>query len=69
MNNSAISLDTGMQCIACGRIKRVSHEHLGRRLKCNCGNIAVIEERALIPLPPKTSRPSSHDAATASSWK
>lgn len=59
MNNSAISLDAGMQCIACGRITRVSHEHLGRRLKCSCGNIAVLEERALIPLPPKTSRMSA----------
>ena len=54
-----MSLDTGMQCIACGRIRRISHEHLGRRLKCNCGNIAVVEERALIPLPSKASRPSS----------
>ncbi|TWU02848.1 AAA family ATPase [Stieleria varia] len=53
-----MSLDTGVQCIACGRVKRVSQEHLGRRLKCNCGNIAVIEQQALISLPPKTSRPS-----------
>ncbi|MEO1618835.1 MAG: MoxR family ATPase [Planctomycetota bacterium] len=59
MNNTATSPETGMQCIACGRIRRVSDEHLGRRLKCNCGNIAVIDEQALIPLPPKNSRPSA----------
>jgi MoxR-like ATPase len=59
VNNSAIAIDTGMQCIACGRIRRVSHEHVGRRVKCNCGNIAVLDERALIPLSPKTSRTSA----------
>ncbi|MEZ6094454.1 MAG: MoxR family ATPase [Pirellulaceae bacterium] len=59
MNNSAISLDAGMQCIACGRVKRVSHEHLGRRVKCSCGNICIIQEQDLIPLPPKTSRSSA----------
>ncbi|MEZ6057881.1 MAG: MoxR family ATPase [Planctomycetaceae bacterium] len=56
MNNSAISLDAGMQCIACGRLTRVNREQFGRRLKCKCGNIAVAQEHDLIPLAAKTSR-------------
>lgn len=56
MINSAISPDAGVQCVACGRVVRINHEHLGRRLKCKCGNIAVAQEQDLIPLPAKNSR-------------
>ncbi|MGB4707541.1 MAG: MoxR family ATPase [Fuerstiella sp.] len=59
MNNSVISPEAGMQCIACGRVRRVSQEHLGRRLKCKCGNIAVAQEQDLIPLSARPSRSSS----------
>lgn len=37
-----------MQCAACGRIRRVSAEHLGRKLRCQCGNVAVASEQNLI---------------------
>lgn len=37
-----------MQCAACGRIRRVSGEHLGRKLRCQCGNVAVATEQSLI---------------------
>lgn len=37
-----------MQCVACGRIRRVSGEHLGRKLRCQCGNVAVATEQSLI---------------------
>ena len=59
MNNSVISPEAGMQCIACGRVRRVSQEHLGRRLKCKCGNIAVAQEQDLIPVSGRTSRSAS----------
>lgn len=59
MNNSVISPEAGMQCIACGRVRRVSQEHIGRRLKCRCGNIAVAQEQDLIPLSARTPRSAS----------
>ena len=72
MNNTAVSLDAGIQCIACGRVRRVYQEHLGRRLKCSCGNIAVAQEQDLIPLaakaprPPRTKRPHSEAGSSHS---
>ncbi|MEZ6040033.1 MAG: MoxR family ATPase [Planctomycetaceae bacterium] len=59
MNNSVISPEAGMQCIACGRVRRVNHDHLGRRLKCKCGNIAVAQQQDLIPLTARTLRSKS----------
>jgi MoxR-like ATPase len=47
VNNSGTFV-TAMQCAACGRIRRVSGEHLGRKLRCQCGNIAVAAEQNLI---------------------
>ncbi|MFN5975611.1 MAG: AAA family ATPase, partial [Planctomyces sp.] len=54
MNNSSTFV-AAMQCAACGRIRRVSGEHLGRKLRCQCGNIAVATEQSLISLTAATS--------------
>lgn len=62
VNNSAISIEAGMQCVACGRIRRVSQDHLGRRLRCSCGNIALAQEKDLIPLAAKSPRLSSEQS-------
>ncbi len=47
MNDSSTFV-ASMQCVACGRIRRVSGEHLGRKLRCQCGNVAVATEQSLI---------------------
>lgn len=47
MNNSSTFV-AAMQCAACGRIRRISGEHLGRKLRCQCGNVAVATEQSLI---------------------
>lgn len=65
MDSTVNSIDAGIQCVACGRVRRVSHEHIGRRLKCSCGNIAIAQEQDLIPLAAKASRPSRTKSATA----
>ncbi|MFM7166125.1 MAG: AAA family ATPase [Planctomycetaceae bacterium] len=68
MNNSSTFV-AAMQCVACGRIRRVSTEHLGRKLRCQCGNIAVASEQSLISLsnagnsPPQ---PSQHRTSSRS---
>ena len=47
MNISAIDGAT-MQCPACGRVKRITSKHIGRKMKCNCGNVVVAREENLI---------------------
>lgn len=47
MNNSSTFV-ASMQCAACGRIRRVTEEHIGRKLRCQCGNVAVATEESLI---------------------
>lgn len=59
-----------MQCAACGRIRRVSAEHLGRKLRCPCGNVAIASEQNLISASPSSgSRPSPQERPTNSILK
>ena len=42
--------DATMQCPACGRVRRISSENVGRRLKCRCGNVVIAREEDLNPV-------------------
>ena len=53
-----------LQCDACGRVSKISQRHIGRKLRCACGNIVVLEdERDLIQSnePARISNCNNHD--------
>lgn len=39
--------DASIQCESCGRIRRISSENVGRKVKCRCGHVTVVEESHL----------------------
>ena len=48
--NTAVLYDATMQCPACGRIRGISSENVGRKFKCRCGNVVIAREEDLIPV-------------------
>ena len=48
MNTTAIC-DATMQCPACGQVRRISSENIGRKFKCRCGNVVVARAEDLNP--------------------
>jgi MoxR-like ATPase len=53
-----------LQCVACGRVSKVTRSHLGHKLRCKCGNIVVADEQDLIAV--ATSVPLASDRNTLS---
>lgn len=47
--NTASVCDATMQCPACGRVRRISSENIGRKFKCRCRNVVIAREEDLIP--------------------
>lgn len=52
MDQSEIEL-VSLQCTGCGRIKKIPHRLVGRKLKCQCGTITLATERDLIVAVPQ----------------
>ncbi len=49
MSTASVS-DATMQCPACGRVRRISSENVGRKFKCRCGNVVIAREEDLVPV-------------------
>ncbi|MEP3481588.1 MAG: MoxR family ATPase [Fuerstiella sp.] len=49
--NTAPACHATMQCPACGRIRRIVSENVGRKFKCRCGNVVTAQEQDLVPAP------------------
>lgn len=43
--------DATVQCPACGRVRRIRSENMGRRFQCRCGNTVVVREENVTPTP------------------
>lgn len=46
--NTAPVCNSTMQCPACGRVRQISTENIGRKFKCRCGNVVIAREEDLI---------------------